>query len=1723
MSKAVLAAIVWGGLVAFPVCGQIVPDGTLPVNSTIVPTGDTTFAIEGGTPTGTNLFHSFSEFSVLTGTEAFFNNAMTIENIITRVTGSNISNIDGVLRTNGAANLYLLNPNGIIFGPNASLQVNGSFFASSSDRVTFADGIEFSTNTGTGAPLLTVSVPLGIQNNIPQGAIDNAANLSVGTGQTLSFNATTLRSRGELSAPQGTIALFGNRIQFLDGSGFDGDFIAFQATEDIVIDRQSDGILEFAPGLGPILIRADADRNGTGAVVMENASPTRNISGFNPDVNFNEADTLLTSGRDIAIIGSNLILGNIDTQSRDRRLPPDGAGQQLDTALDLASGGVTLDRIEGITVNDDIDLFRIFILGDGNFAVTLAEDSIIVPDIFLFDENGLGIAFSEIGVLPESAIFPPLEAGVYYLGVASTGATPISEEGPIFPDPSESSNSILEPESPGGDLPLLDWETNVLPGRYALNFSGVTANVDRVVESSLPTTPTPSGGEIVLEATHGSISTAALNSDAFSELNDTENGGNITLTAAEDITVNGLIDSRSLSPISSGLDTTSGVGGNVRLQAGNDVIFFGSDLESGAMENRGGDIAIVAGGNIRFSEERLGFISSGRDRGTGGNISFEAGGSIILADFIVTSESNFTAGAIAFTAGEDIRLSDTNIESSGGSFRAPGQSGTISVTAIGNIILDEASINSFSDRGNSGEIRLQSDSNINAVSSFIGASSSRDGDAGNIAIAATGNIDFEDTNIRSRSESRDIPGNGGRIDLTAGGDLRFADDSIETDVDRGHGGDIYLNATGNLTFKNGALRTFSSSDGDAGNITIEVGNNATLTDIWIEATSADSAGGNVSWQAGGNLTADLELSLPFEVSAIETNGIASRGNLQIQAGGNILITGDRTSSLPDIDTSGSGTGGDISMVSTDGTVTLDDILAVGDGIGNGSGGNIFLSGNAIALNESEIAVLSRGIGNAGSLQLQARETILTNFSRLFTSLDPGAIGRGGDVTIDAPSITLENVSFVDTATFGNGDAGNVSILGNNLALDASSIFSVTAGTGRGGNVTIAVNETVSLANSSNISTAATRSATGNGGNIDISTGSLSVLGGSQLQTLTRASGTAGDININSAETVIFSGIGVDGFLSGAFSFTTGTQSGRGGDINLRSRQLQITNGAVLNAQTGSLNPGGNIEVNANSVELRNGGQIRTDTSGSGQAGNITVTVSESLILAGVDGNFDDRPTPVIPPRSNVSIREPQTLAERESGGSLAGAQFLDDSVFSLDPIDNTNPNVEFSDRVPYVSISGSGSEPPTNDIYAFEVVAGSRGFFDIDDGDTQRSLPTDNNFTLTLRDSNGNELISNDEAPFFVGAGGSVPLDEDSEFPNLAQQSDDPYIRFTFNQGGTYFLEVGGKFIETDPATGDFILNPETGFPMLFDGILDETAYTLQVSLDSPNVAGSTLNLENTDDAASSGLFAGSQTTGSAGTITVNAPHLRIGDRAGIIVNTTAGTEGNIIVNSRDLRLTGGGRIQTNAVGEATGGNIVIDTDTLVALENSDISANATQARGGNIEITTDGIFGTEFRLQATENSDITATGGTPDLQGQVRLNTPDVDSTSGVVELADNPIDAASLLGTDICSQTRDNRFTIIGRGGLPPRPADAFSARQSAIAFEWLEAIDAENSAVEIRDREPETAIVEAGGWYRDEADRIVLSAPVFMPFILPENCSSRARGFRYQTGSETMLPSN
>lgn len=195
-----------------PVFAQIVPDGTLGVeSSTVVPNqiinDIPSSRIDGGAIRGVNLFHSFESFNVPDGQGVFFSDPTGVENILTRVTGAQASNVLGTLGVLGDANFFLINPNGLFFGSNARLNINGSFISTTASSIVFSDGGQFGQNTSS--TTLTINTPIGLQFKVGNGNINlEQAELSVRGNTTLALIGGNLTFQGGLVlSEQGRIEL----------------------------------------------------------------------------------------------------------------------------------------------------------------------------------------------------------------------------------------------------------------------------------------------------------------------------------------------------------------------------------------------------------------------------------------------------------------------------------------------------------------------------------------------------------------------------------------------------------------------------------------------------------------------------------------------------------------------------------------------------------------------------------------------------------------------------------------------------------------------------------------------------------------------------------------------------------------------------------------------------------------------------------------------------------------------------------------------------------------------------------------------------------------------------------------------------------------------------------------------------------------------------------------------------------------------------------------------------------------------------------------------------------------------------------------------------------------------------------------------------------------------------------------------------------------------------
>src|SRR5262245_34848530 len=257
---------------------QITLDGSLGPKGPL--TGpDYTIDAKVGQLRSNNLFHSFGQFNVHTGESATFTGPSTVENVIGRVTGGQQSLIDGQLRSEmPKANMYLLNPSGVLFGPNATLDVPGSFHVSTADYLRMADGEKFSANLSQES-VLTSAPPaaFGFLSGNPASIALQASSLQVPEGKTLSVIGGDLQiTGGSLSAPHGqlnlaSVASAGEVIPTVSEHGPDLTMESFsrlgkiEATQGAQINTDGEGG-------GSVVIRS-------GRLVVDNAIISSNTQG----------------------------------------------------------------------------------------------------------------------------------------------------------------------------------------------------------------------------------------------------------------------------------------------------------------------------------------------------------------------------------------------------------------------------------------------------------------------------------------------------------------------------------------------------------------------------------------------------------------------------------------------------------------------------------------------------------------------------------------------------------------------------------------------------------------------------------------------------------------------------------------------------------------------------------------------------------------------------------------------------------------------------------------------------------------------------------------------------------------------------------------------------------------------------------------------------------------------------------------------------------------------------------------------------------------------------------------------------------------------------------------------------------------------------------------------------------------------------------------------------
>jgi filamentous hemagglutinin family protein len=395
-------------------------------------------------------------------------------------------------------------------------------------------------------------------------------------------------------------------------------------------------------------------------------------------------------------------------------------------------------------------------------------------------------------------------------------------------------------------------------------------------------------------------------------------------------------------------------------------------------------------------------------------------------------------------------------------------------------------------------------------------------------------------------------------------------------------------------------------------------------------------GGNLSLKFPENVTrADVSLT---NKAGIYVTG-AGGGNLAINARNLEILQGSILSA-------GIGAGlGTPDTVAGDITLNATGEIQVADGSlirnlvrkdSKGNGGNIFINSGSFKLqDDAQLQALTYGQGNAGNVSVTAKDTVsLTDsYSRINSFVGTGAVGNGGNIDINARTLSLTDGAsmFSSVEAGGVGKAGNIDIDAASLSLqDGAQLVAVSRGQGNAGNITINAREKVSLDGSINnfgsgLFADVENTGIGKGGDIRIFTRSLSVTNAAAIVARTAGQGDAGTIEINASDSVNISGNNLaTGYSSGLFTSTFTTSIGKGGDIAIDTNKLQISSGGLIDSRTRNNDKGGDITVKANFVELTNGGNLLTSTSGFGSAGKIKINANSQIFISGIDNTFNDR-------------------------------------------------------------------------------------------------------------------------------------------------------------------------------------------------------------------------------------------------------------------------------------------------------------------------------------------------------------------------------------------------------------------------------------------------------------------------------------------------------------------
>ncbi|MBW4572907.1 MAG: S-layer family protein [Tolypothrix carrinoi HA7290-LM1] len=826
------------------------------------------------------------------------------------------------------------------------------------------------------------------------------------------------------------------------------------------------------------------------------------------------------------------------------------------------------------------------------------------------------------------------------------------------------------------------------------------------------------------------------------------------------------------------------------------------------------------------------------------------------------------------------------------------------------------------------------------------------------------------------------------------------------------------------------------------------------------------------------------------------------GNINVQS--SRLVAGQRTNNFSDFAL----VGGNVSLDNTTlrtpgGRVELGGLATAGTVGLNVVGNNLSLSfpdtvarADVSLNNNTEVNVLAGGGGsiavNARNLDILAGSTLLAGIgqglgtvdsvggditlnatgeikvvgenSGVFNVVLPQALGSGGNLIINTQQLLVRDGAGVSADTLGAGNGGNLTLNTRDLEVrDGAQVSASTLGAGNGGNFTLTANNVQLIGFNSGLFTQADVDSTGNAGDLTINIGELEVRDGAVVSAGTFGAGKGGNLILNANNVQL---IGSD---SGLFAQADPGSTGNAGNLTLNTQQLLVRDGAQVSAGTFGAGKGGNLTLTAQGVQLIGSGSglfAQANRGSTGNAGDLTINTQQLLVRDGAQVSA-----------GTFGVGKGGNLTLTAEGVQLIGGSGL-----------LVQANRGSTGNAGDLTIN-------TQQFLVRDGAVVSAGTF---------GAGTGGNLTLNTRDLEVRDGAQVSASTFAAGKGGN----------------------FTLTAEGVQLIGSGsGLFAQANQGStgnaGDLTLNTQQ--LVVRDGA--------QVSAGTSGAGKGgnfTLNANNVQLIGSgSRLLTGSVSTGNAGDLTINTQQLLVQDRAGVFVNSRGrGTAGNLTVNARSIRLdnnatltadtrsnridpnqeqatitlrardlilTRGSNITTNATGSnVIGGNININTDVLAAVESSNIRANSANSRGGRVNITTQGFI-------LSPDSTITATGANPELNGTVEINTPDIDPTQGLIKLPASVVSTPVLVSSSCAAFAEEggSKFTVTGRGGLPPSPDDFLSSdvvwSDTRLLATTAQQHQPKTPAAKPSSKPKAIAIVPATGWVINDKGEVTLISSV------------------------------